>query len=693
MKIKRIIYVFFMILLINNSLVFSQDFASSLESFNTEIISGSYKTNYLFHFNQEKPAILVIEELITDKKGKTEKIHSKIHLSDLDPTALKFKTEGSFVVISMETRQAQKLIQVLRNDVTFGFVQKVTVKMNDINVARSFIDALKEEAQKCYSEYMEGASVNGAIGWLRNHIKTAVSKGYSYQQTFNPGEKTHLVNITVVSTDPKGMVQKLNYDFSLSDIDPEKLNLESDGNSFSVELSAYGSNNYLRLTREDTEVSYIKTMRLFSDDFNHARNIYLNLLHLVRKVVIPERMQWGNYSQALGFVGENIGELMVAGAKVEQQFGFENQNTGKAWLNVKKTDAKGVVSDSRMTFYLSDCVPEVPIETTSKSIILHLSVLGKKKYIKANSGENPLPYENSLEIYVLDLDKARELSLALKYAIENSKEGLESFTGLDETVNWMKSNVRLVQGDGNEVHQQFDFFASDENRLVFQFKKKDETGKTIKEISSLYIEDLVPDDCEISVNRKKLAVVLSTGKQKFIRNDLDSLQSNYSSGSEVFFDDVKAAKNFLSALVFLRKNWQVPNRSIDEKPLAGSYLRSHISGIMVDGILMEQVLEHPDNALCQAKLSQKTLGKKGEPIDNAYDFAYYDIDPEASSVVTSGKNVQVYLVIKDRKKMIKPYKNGVAGNFISSIEVYSDNLVSAKRLLAAFNSLSKLCNK
>ncbi len=683
----------FTLLLTISSFSFSQQNISGISSFNSEIISGSNKTNYSFRIDENQPGTLFIEELNTDKKGKTEQVRSTIDLADLDPASLKFKTSGSIVVINMETRQAQKLVPVQKNDVADGFVHKVTVKMNNIDVARSFIDVLKEEAEKCYSASIKEITMNGAIEWLKNNIGLSVSKGTRYQQSFSPGEKVHLIKYAVTSTDPKGLVQKLNYDFSLNDIDPEKINLETDGKTFSIELPACGNNNYFRLTREGNEVSYTKSMRLFSDDFNQARTIYLNLLYLAKNVAIPEQIQWSSYAQALGYVAENLSELMVSGAKVEQQFGFEDQNTGKVWLNVKKTDGKGVLTESKMLFYLADCMPEVPIETTSKNIILHLSVLGKNKYIKTISGETSLPYDNSLDIYVLDLDKARELSHALKYAIENSKEGLESFTSLDETVKWMKNNVGTIKEDGNEIRQSFDFFASEENRLMFQTENKDEAGKTIKEISSLYIEDLVSEDCKISVTRKKLSVVLSTGKQKFIRNDRDSLQSNYSSSSEVIFDDVKSAKNFLSALNFLRKNWQVPDRSINDKNIAGSYLREHIESIEVDGFLMEQRLEHPDNALCQAKLIQKTTGKKGETIESAYEFAYYDIDTEASSVTISGKNVQVYLVIKDKRKMIKPYKNGVAGNFISSIEVYSDNIVSAKRLLATFGSLSKGCNK
>jgi hypothetical protein len=59
--------------------------------------------------------------------------------------------------------------------------------------------------------------------------------------------------------------------------------------------------------------------------------------------------------------------------------------------------------------------------------------------------------------------------------------------------------------------------------------------------------------------------------------------------------------------------------------------------------------------------------------------------------VASSKNLTINLAAKNKEKLIKPYKNGEAGNFIANIEIDVEDVMVAKKLHAAFASLVGFC--
>ena len=78
----------------------------------------------------------------------------------------------------------------------------------------------------------------------------------------------------------------------------------------------------------------------------------------------------------------------------------------------------------------------------------------------------------------------------------------------------------------------------------------------------------------------------------------------------------------------------------------------------------EQKLEVKDEGICKMSFTRVETDNKGASDEYVYDFIMSDIHPGSSKFSVKGKNISINLVTGGNEKLIKPYKNGEAGNFI-----------------------------
>ena len=83
---------------------------------------------------------------------------------------------------------------------------------------------------------------------------------------------------------------------------------------------------------------------------------------------------------------------------------------------------------------------------------------------------------------------------------------------------------------------------------------------------------------------------------------------------------------------------------------------------------------------------------KGASNEYTYEFNIADIHPGSSKFSVKGKIISINLVTIGNEKLIKPYKNGEAGDFIDDFIIYTDDILLAKKTLATFAALSAECD-
>jgi hypothetical protein len=660
-----------------------------LAPYTAEVNAGSYIYKYGFTAVDNNTCKLKIDEQKTDKKGKTSSDSYILYISDINPSSLSFKASGKVIEVNMETRLSQKFITVFEEGEFKGYTNKITISMDEVDKARSFIEVIKSHIDPCQKNERTWSSVEEAFTWLANNIGVSEISGTTYKQSFSKGAKSYLAQLKTEKTDSRGNTQTETYIFDLSDIDHSSIAVDVSGSELTIELPVRDNKYFIQVLSADGSLSYSKGMEIHADDIEQARNISNALSYLVSNTR-AERKEWTSYSQALTYVKENLREVKSGSSSYAQSVSFGTSPSDKVSFRSVITDSKGTSSEELSEIYLNDLVPAAELNVSSGSAYISLESRDKNKYIRQIIDGNTGSYANSLKIYVEDIDNARDMAGALEYAINNSKSGVIEFASAEKAIEWLRSGTGEVNIDSKNIKQTLRIAPELENKLELLVVTTDEGSTPVNERYEIYPGDLSVEDLEIKVSGKKLYVPLSTGKLKYIKVFKENELQNFSSSADVYFEDVLKAKNFISAVKFIHEKSMVRDRLQTSESAAWDYLSSHLKKIETSGTEYEQELEKvSDN--CKLKFTRIETDSKGESTEYVYEFNLKDIDAANSGLVVSSSKLYLNLVTTEKQKFIKTYKNGEAGNFVYDFDLFVDDILVAKNMLGAFSTLMDSC--
>jgi hypothetical protein len=670
--------------------IYSQNPVSWLSDYTGDINTSSYSYKYSYFTVDNKACKLKIEEQKTDKKASTVSKSYIFYLSDLDPSKFAYKPSGSTIIVTLATKSSQKFISLYGNEGLEEYANTVSINFDAVDKARSFIDVLKGHCNDCKSAENSWSSASEAFGWLNKNITESMNSGSSVKQTFKAGAKSYLAEFIAETTDSKGISKKSDYLFNLNDINPTGILLEISGKSLKVVIPVKDNKNYIQEVKDGLNVSFTKEIEILSDDIELAR-IVINALNYVVSAAKPEIKEWVNYSDALGFTKNNLKEVSVGSTKISNELSFSASTSGAISIKILETDSKGIQTEEINTFYLIDIAPEVKLEVTPKNVFLTFETKEKAKYIKQTGKEKTLGYSSSLKVYMDNIEQARDVIGALEFAIKSGTDGVQAFSSIQKAMDWLNKNPGDVYIDTKSLHQTILFDQASENKMDVNVITSDAAGASVNERFELYPEDISVENLKIKVSGKKLAVPISTGKFKYIKAFKGDAQQSFTDEIEYLFEDVQVAKNFIAAMTLIQQKSIIASRSMSDKGDAYAYLVENIKGLMAEGKKVEQKIEQVESNECKLKYTLTETDSKGASIENSYEFILSDIDLLKSTIAVASKDLKINLVTKEKQKLVKPMKNGEPGNFISNVEIYTDDVLTAKKMLAAFKTLSEGC--
>jgi len=660
-----------------------------LAPYTAEVDAGSYIYRYGFTAVDNNTCKLKIDEQKTDKKGKTSSGSYVLYISDINPSSLSFKASGKVIEVNMEIRLSQKFITVFEEGAFEGYTNKITITMDEVDKARSFIEVLKSHIDPCQENERTWSSVEEAFTWLANNIGISEISGTTYKQSFSKGEKSYMAQLKTEKTDSKGSTQSETYIFDLSDINHSSISVDVSGSELAIELPVRDNKYFIQARSADGSISYSKGMEIHADDIEKARNI-ANAMTFLVSGTHAERKEWTGYSQALTYVKENLREVRSGSSSYAQSLSFGTSPSDMLSFKSVITDSKGTSSEEVSEIYLNDLMPAASLNVSSGSAYISLETRDKNKYIRQVIDGKTGSYTNSLKIYVEDIDNARDMAGALEYAINNSKSGVIEFASAEKAMEWLRSGPGEVNIDSKNIKQTLRIAPELENKMELLVVTTDEGSAQVNERYEIYPGDLSVEDLEIKVSGKKLYVPLSTGKLKYIKVFEENELQNFSSGADIYFEDVLKAKNFISAVKFMHEKSLVRDRLQTSESAAWDYLSSHLKKVETSGIQYEQKLEKVDDN-CKIKFTKVETDSKGESTEYVYEFILTDIDAASSGLVVSSAKLYLNLVTMGKQKLVKTYKNGEAGNFVYDFDLFVDDVLVAKNMLGAFSTLMDSC--
>lgn len=667
----------------------AQDKISWLEEFTPQMTIGSDTYEYRFSTVDGNECKLKIEELLTDKKGSTESRYWIFYLSDLDPAAMSFKPSGKSVALILQTRKSQKFISYYEEGEFDEYTDEIELTMNEVDLSRNFIDAMKENSAGCAESQAAWSSREEAFDWLIANIGKATDDDIRWEQKFLRGEKDYLAKAEMESTDGDGVVESFSYLFNLNDINPLAVNMVVSGRTLSIEVPVRESKKLIEMNGPDGK-EYVDEMLIHADDIEVARQIINSLSYLVSNTTV-ERPSWENYSSALEFISANLGEFSIEDEKVKNELSFDPFPDGKVTITVTETDAAGVEEIRTYIFYPHDIVDVLNLDVSKTTVAINIETKNDRDFIRLESGESAEGYASTMELKVANVDLARDIIKAFEFAIEQSIEQIDEFASVSEVKSWFGDFIAELYGDGAKYEQEMLLDESNENQLSFKLKVTEEDGEVILDEYILYPEDISLDKLEIVVKAKKMNVPLVTGKDDFIKHFQNGILQKFEDEFQVYFVDPLVAKNFMAAIRFLGENSKVENREEMSKEEAISFINANIMDIELTDEKFEQSVEVLEEGTCKFRFTRVETDDKGERDEFIYEFMVSDIHPRTSQLEISGELVEVHLITRGNEDLIKPYENGEAGNFQDEFTILVDDVLTAKKTLAAFAALSEAC--
>ncbi len=670
------------------SRVYAQEKISWLQDYTSEIHAGSYTYQYNYS-TLEKDCKIKIDEKKTNNKGVESTISHVFYLSDISPSSLSFQSSGKVLKISMETVQSQKFISLYEGDEFESYTNEVSVYTDEVDKAREMIETFLSHIETCKDNEKTWTSTQEAFDWLIQTIGESRKSGTIYQQKFNRASKSFLALLESETTDSKGIRQVNQYTFDLNDIDADNIKLEISGITLKINLPVKEKQNYVQVKSDNGKINYTKDLDIYIDDVEDARNKINALKYLISNTEV-HRTDFAEYNQAMLFVKENLKEVVVVSNTLLQSLSFEDSPSGLVSFKVNKTDSKGISNEELSEFYLCD-IADVNLTVSSGNAYITLETIDRLKYIKQSIHGELSSYSNNLEIYTSDIDEARDLIHAMVFAQKKCDVGLLKYDDMEFTKGWLSSNLEEIAFDSETIRQQMAVASTEGNKIELKLIKSAEGSTPVDETFEIYPEDLSMEDVGIEISGKKLSVPLSTGKLKYIKSYSDGEIQIYNKSSEVLFNDVKKAKNFIAAIHFIYQNSRSEDHSFADEKTAFDYLNNSIGKVEISGTIYDQKIKRDNENKCKLTYSCSQTDSKGTTTEFAFEFQISDIDADHSSIAISGKELKVNLNTREKEKLIKPYREGEASNFIYGFDIYTDDILTAKKIITTFDILAKQC--
>ena len=173
------------------------------------------------------------EQENTSKSGKINTSKSLFNFSHLDANSISLKASGNRISIITPTTERKKYIQRYKDGEQTSYNNKLSLSMGSVEQARIARIVLPQLIKKCH---MPITAEN--MSWLKKNIAQTTQNIPHLSQSLEQKNKKKCAVIFESISNKKDTSEKKSYHFSLSDINPNQVEVDISGKKISVELRA-----------------------------------------------------------------------------------------------------------------------------------------------------------------------------------------------------------------------------------------------------------------------------------------------------------------------------------------------------------------------------------------------------------------------------------------------------------------------
>lgn len=499
-----------------------------------------------------QPAVIQYGYDEIDSKGNRVNYKYEVNVSDLDPYAVRELTQKDLINVVLSVKNKQKLVKVYKNDEVQPYDDQALIIAKDIENARQISEAIKKaipSAEKVMASRLKLSGYDAMVNWLTTNVKDVTLGTKSYKQTLVKGDKVGTVKFTSIEVDAKSSIEET-YTFNLADINPNRINYTITGNRFGIEFETLQDAKFISVTRNGETKPFINDLVINTNSVDEARDLKTVLAlsaPLAIQKVKADIPTPASEKDALVKLSSLTTNISIGAKEISQsieptclcQFTQVEKDTKTSTKNVYKfnwIDVNAVGST---------------IEVAGDRMFIELKTNEGKKLIMDTENDKFKAYDNSIRIFMPNVENARRAKVAIDKAVEKCKAVYKEPFGNDAAgiFSWITKNVKDVALEETTFKQTFEAVeAGKVNKVKYTRTEVNAKGSGAEEVYEFNLADISPLTVEVEVRGKWLYVSMETEfKGKIIKYYKDGKIMPYTAKIDFVINDVDTSRNMVSA--------------------------------------------------------------------------------------------------------------------------------------------------
>lgn len=484
-------------------------------------------------FDEEKPyQITFVSSITQQKRGKTTEEMANFNLGLLDKNTVRYSSNGKQIKLLIGSGR-QSLINITEDDKNKGWNNELSIICDGVDTARELETLVKDAIVIAKDLWEKQNQLPSSYEELLKFVFTKVvdvslEDGSRYQRLSQSNLSNDIVIFNTENTANKKS-EKVDFQFSLGDVDPRKIKTTIKRDEVKVELGIFNNRDFIKEVDAEENIKFINGIDV---GFNTPDDAFLyqsameSLVKLGKKKIKERMPTIEDLATAQDLIKKNINPILVKNKEVNQSIEFL-ENTIKLITEYEEDPA------IEREFEFSDFSNTVQGNFLGNYGRIEIKTKSSDKLVKVVANDELQNYENKVTFYVNEIEKMRLLEKAIKYLISIKPKERKA-----ENLDWFKKQI--LEANNEELIQTMEDESSCKLKYSTEVLSK---KKSSIEVNTFNIDDLQRKTAKVEIRGKQVGVqVYTRGKEKIIQQYNSSGKLSYINSIYFIAKDIVTAK-------------------------------------------------------------------------------------------------------------------------------------------------------
>lgn len=349
--------------------------------------------------------------------GKTTDEKMVFYLADMEVNSLAFKTIGKRVLVTFGTNNRELLVKTFVNNEIQNYQNDVSIELPGVEEAREMLEALKHAVGNSQVKSTTWASLKEAQAFLSQSVGGETLGGDTYKQSYEGAMVEPYYSVLKRNrTDAKGVATDESFEFYPYMLEETSVKITSKGKYLLVTANITNKQPRVKCFKQGTLDGFEGSISIMAFDAKVAKDIREALKTIIRKGE-PQPKNWDDKKKAMDYVVNSTKDLKLPGGEMKQRLDLQNGDPCKLQVTRSTTDSKAVTTEEVFELSLSDISkPIIEMHVRGQKIEVVLTCKNNQKFIKTYKNSALQAYSPRVELYVEDVEVAKNMVDALKSA-------------------------------------------------------------------------------------------------------------------------------------------------------------------------------------------------------------------------------------------------------------------------------------